>query len=76
VNYLCLKKQKKHFKMEDAIIDQGQEANQNNFIYCRATDLIKLMRTKEDRINIAKENSKKIFVIIIFRLDDAQFAGL
>ena len=61
--------------MEDIQINQDQEANQENFIYCRATDLIKLMRTKEDRINIAKENSKKIFIINMYRLDDAQFAG-
>ena len=61
--------------MEDIQINQEQESNQENFIYCRATDLVKLMRAKEDRINITKENSKKIFIINMHRLDDAQFTG-
>lgn len=42
---------------------EGQNFNANNnqqgnFVICRASDVLKLIRTKEDRKNIAKENSK------------------
>ena len=44
---------------------------QEKYVMCRASDILKLMKTKEDRNNIAKENSKSKIIIKFYRLDDS-----
>ena len=44
---------------------------QERYVMCRASDIVKLMKTKEDRNNIAKENSKSKIIIKFYRLDDS-----
>ena len=39
-----------------------QNPQNQNYVICRASDVLKLLKTKEDRINIAKENSNKILI--------------
>ena len=50
--------------MEDIQINKEQETNQKNFIYCRTIDLVILMRTKEERINIVKRIVRKYSLLI------------
>ena len=38
--------------------ENGNKEGQNYLMY-RASDILKLLRTKEDRINVAKENGKE-----------------
>ena len=43
--------------MQQNINHIGENQEQDRYVTCRANDILKLMRTKIDRINIAKENS-------------------
>ena len=62
--------------MEDNQNNVPMNQNQERYVMCRASDILKLMRTKEDRNNIAKENSKINLIFINYRLDDSKFARL
>lgn len=50
--------------MENNRNNIGRNQEQDKYVMCRASDILKLMRTKEDRNNIAKENSKKNILLI------------
>jgi len=45
--------------MEPMPIQQDQ-----TYVYARASDLLKIMRTPADRINLAKELSKNNYIIL------------
>ena len=47
--------------------ENGNKEGQNYLMY-RASDILKLLRTKEDRINVTKENSKEKNIIFNYRL--------
>ncbi len=48
--------------MED--IDDNNINNDNAYVNCRASDIIRLLKTKTDRKNIAKELSKYIQISV------------
>ena len=44
---------------------------QERYVMCRASDILKLMKTKEERNNIAKEKSNSKIIFKFYRLDDS-----
>lgn len=62
--------------MENNQNNMPMNQNQERYVMCRASDILKLMRTKENWNNIAKENSKLNIIFKNSRLDDTKFTGV
>ena len=50
--------------MENNRNNIGRNQEQEKYVMYRVSDILKLMRTKEDRKNIEKENNKKKILLI------------